>query len=220
MKKSLNLSLWSVVVLLVLAGGILLFALYSTGRVGEANEASVQIEANWLPSTRLLGLLEADVLAYRVAEMQHVLSLEEEEMRRYETEMDSALASIAGRRGDYEPLIASEEERHLYETFLASWGRYLEESRRALDLSRQNQNREATALLRRESLSLFNQANDNLEALFLLNVETASVLSRQGDRALGGFRLALVVFLVLGGALFLLICVDLIGKNVRRRGVP
>ena len=94
MKKTYRISMWSVVVLALLVGGLSLFALYSWSRVAQINEASTEIERNWLPSTQLLGQMEADMLSYRVAAMQHVLSLRDEDMRRYEEEMASALASL------------------------------------------------------------------------------------------------------------------------------
>lgn len=220
MKKSYHIGIWSVVVFLLLVGGLFTFALYSSSRVEQVNEASTEIEQNWLPSTRLLGRMEADALAHRVAAMQHVLSLEVPEMRRYEADMDSALASMTRSRQRYEPLIVSAEEQQLYTAFAAAWERYLAESQASLALSRENQNQEAIALLRQDSQSLFDEANSDLEALILLNVETANALSRQGDSILGEFQLALVVFSILGGALFLLICMDVIGKNFRKRSLP
>ena len=196
MKKTYRISLWSIVVLALLVGGLALFALYSWSRVAQINAASTQIERNWLPSTRLLGQMEVDALAYRVAAMQHVLSLQDEDMRRYEEEMSAALASLDEARGRYEPLIVSEEERDLYNAFESTWARHLEESQAALALSRENQNQEAVAVLRQEPQALFDEADAHLEDLIVLNVETAAAISRQGDDILGEFQLALVMLLI------------------------
>ena len=213
MKKTYRISLWSVIGLALLVGGLALFALYSWSRVAQINQASTAIERNWLPSTRLLGQMEVDALAYRVAAMQHVLSLQDEDMRRYEEEMAAALASLDEARGRYEPLIVSEEERELYESFGSAWSRHLEESQEALALSRENQNQEAVAVLRQEPQALFEEADAHLEDLIVLNVETANSISRQGDDILGEFQLALVMLLILGGALLLLFFADLFGKK-------
>ena len=217
MQQSYRISTWAIVVFVVLVSGLALFALYAWSRVERVNEASKAIEENWLPSTRLLGRMEADALAYRVAAMQHVLSLEEAEMRRYEAEMDSALASMNGSRRRYEPLVASTEEQALYDAFVATWERHLAASQAALDLSRENENREAIARLRQDSQALFDQAYADLEALIGLNVETATALSRQGDDILSDFQLTLVMALLLGGALLLLILADVFGGDLRRR---
>ena len=213
MNKTYRISLWSIVVLALLVGGLALFALYSWSRVAQINAASTQIERNWLPSTRLLGQMEVDALAYRVAAMQHVLSLRDEDMRRYEEEMAAALASLDEARGRYEPLIVSEEERDLYSAFGSTWARHLEESQAALALSRENQNQEAVAVLRQEPQALFDEADAHLEDLIVLNVETAAAISRQGDDILGEFQLALVMLLILGGVLLLLVLADLFGKR-------
>ena len=217
MQQGYRISTWSIVVFVVLVGGLALFALYSSSRVERVNKASTEIERNWLPSTRLLGQMEADALAYRVAAMQHVLSLEEPDMRRYEAEMDSALAAMNRARQRYEPLIVSAEEQTLYDAFAGAWERHLEASREALALSSENQNQEAVALLRQEPQSLFDEASADLEALIQLNVETAASLSRQGDSILSEFQLTLVIALILGGALLLLIGLDVFGKNFRKR---
>ena len=213
MKKTYRISLWSVLVLALLIGGLALFALYSWSRVAQINAASTAIERNWLPSTRLLGQMEVDTLAYRVAVMQHVLSLQDEDMQSYEEQMASALASLNGARGRYEPLIVSEEERNLYEAFGSAWAAHLEESQAALALSRENQNQEAIGVLRQRPQELFDEADAHLEDLIVLNVETATAISRQGDDILGEFQLALVMLLILGGTLLLLVFADLFGST-------
>ena len=217
MKKTYRISMWSVVVLALLVGGLSLFALYSWSRVAQINEASTEIERNWLPSTQLLGQMEADMLSYRVAAMQHVLSLRDEDMRRYEEEMASALASLNEAQRRYEPLIVSEEERNLYGAFGSAWASHLEESRAALELSRENRNEEAITVLRQRSQPLFDEARGQLGDLTTLNVETATSISREGDDILGEFQLALVIALVLGGVLLLLVFADLF-SDARKSG--
>ncbi len=213
MKKTYRISLWSVVGLALLIGGLSFFAFYAWSRVGQINQASTEIERNWLPSTQLLGQMEVETLAYRVAAMQHVLSLQDEDMRSYEVEMDAALASLSQARERYEPLIVSEEERGLYESFENAWALHLEASQEALALSRENQNQEAVALLRQRPQRLFDEANGLLSDLVVLNVDTATSISQEGDEILGQFQLALIMLLILGGALLLLILTDLFGKK-------
>ena len=220
MKKTYRISLWSIIVLALLVGGLALFALYSWSRVAQINEASTRIERNWLPSTQLLGQMEVDALSYRVAAMQHVLSLEDADMRRYEEEMAAALTSLDEARQRYEPLIVSEEERGLYESFANTWTRHLEASQAALERSRENQNREAIAMLRQRPQALFDEADGYLDDLVVLNVETATSISREGDDILGEFQLALVMLLILGGTLLLLVFADLFGKKSDASHLP
>ena len=212
-KKTYRISLWSILVLALLVGGLALFALYSWSRVAQINAASTEIERNWLPSTQLLGQMEVGALSYRVAAVQHVLSLQDEDMQRYEEEMAAALASLDRARQSYEPLIVTEEERGLYESFTNTWTRHLEESQAALALSSENQNREAIAMLRQRPQKLFDEANGYLDDLIVLNVETAASISQAGDEILGQFQLALVMLLILGGALLLLVFADLFGSD-------
>ena len=218
MKKTYHISIWSIVILALLVGGLSLFVLYSWSRVARINEASTQIERNWLPSTQLLGRMEAEALAYRVAAMQHVLSLEDEDMRSYEGEMDSALTSLDQAQRHYEPLIVSKEEQDLYEVFESAWVRHLEASQAALVLSRENQNQEAVAVLRQRSQPLFDEAKRHLGDLIVLNVETAASISREGDDILGEFQLTLIMSLILGGTLLLLVFADLFSKSTKKPG--
>jgi len=218
MNKTYRISLWSIIGLVLLIASLSLFAYYSWSRVGQINQASTQIERNWLPSTQLLGRMEVNALAYRVAAMQHVLSLQDEEMQSYEQEMDAALAALEQAKGDYEPLIVSGEERDLYGSFNSAWTSHLEESQAALELSRENQNQEAITVLRQRPQQLFDEASEHLEDLITLNVETARSISREGDSLLGEFQLALIILLVLGGAFLILVLFDLLSGSNRKPG--
>lgn len=215
MNKTYRISLWSITGLVLLIGGLSLFAFYSWSRVGQINQASTDIERNWLPSTQLLGRMEVNALTYRVAAMQHVLSLRDEQMQSYEQEMAAALAALEQAQQDYEPLIVTDEERDLYESFTTAWASHLEESQGALALSNDNQNQEAVRVLRQRPQQLYDEASEHLENLILLNVETAASISRAGDDLLRGFQLALVTLVILGGAFLVLVLFDLFAKPDR-----
>lgn len=57
----------------------------------------------------------------------------------------------------------------MFDTFGVSWSAYLLENRKLLELSRNNQNTEAAALLNGASQKLFDAASDDLLKLVELN---------------------------------------------------
>lgn len=175
----------------------------------EVNRASTEIEINWLPSATILGKINANTIEYRLSEMEHVLSLQTEQMQYYEARMDSVLNLLNSNRAEYEKLISSAEEKSLYERFSADWDNYLTVSRESIVLSRQNRNQEATSVLRQKSQQPFVRMSKTLDELIQLNVKSAREISQKSNRLNDNFLSGLIVILSLGGLALLLFVYDL-----------
>jgi methyl-accepting chemotaxis protein len=176
------------------------------------------MEMNWLPSVRLTSDMNTNTSDFRIAELQHVLSVTPEEMAYWEKSMNEVLATLAKNQAQYEPLISSDEERRLYEAFKYAWTAYMAEHEKVLALSKQNKNDEAKTLLRGESQKKFDEANTKLLELSTLNVKGAEDASHRGDEMYASSRIfiwamaAIAVVLVVFLAAFL---ARLIGSQLK-----
>ena len=191
---------------------------FSVVELEKVNGVSTEMEMNWLPSVRLTSDMNTNTSDFRIAELQHVLSVTPEEMAYWEKSMNEVLATLAKNQAQYEPLISSDEERRLYEAFKYAWTAYMAEHEKVLALSKQNKNDEAKTLLRGESQKKFDEANTKLLELSTLNVKGAEDASHRGDEMYASSRIfiwamaAIAVVLVVFLAAFL---ARLIGSQLK-----
>lgn len=121
----------------------LLLAMTSMGLIAvqkmrAINANAVDIQANWLPSVRVLGELRAGVITYRNVIRQHMLSETLEEKLANEKTLDTVVTSNLAIRAKYEKLITLPEERALYEEWGKVWDAYKKGTLDVLELSRKS----------------------------------------------------------------------------------
>jgi methyl-accepting chemotaxis protein len=133
----------------------LTLGLFSFNKLADVNLTSTDMETNWMPSLKYVSDMNTNTSDFRVAELQHVLSLSDQEMSKYEKEIDKQNANLEANEKGYLPLISSDEERRSFDEFKTAWNSYLEIDKKIIDLSRQNKNEEAKSLLRGKSQELF-----------------------------------------------------------------
>lgn len=213
--KSLQIGVKSALVILFLFFLVIVQGIFSAKRVKEVNQVSTAIETNWLPGARVLGRINTNTLEYRLAEMEHVLSLKEGEMRSYEIKMQLVLEQLQQNQARYEELVSSREEVTAYQKFKTDWQNYLNESRKSIALSKLNHNQEAAAILRGTSQDLFNQLSKTLDELIQLNANSAASASRQGKELSERFRISVIIFFSLGGVLLLIFLFDIF-DNIKK----
>jgi methyl-accepting chemotaxis protein len=158
---------------------------------------------NWLPSVRLTSALDASASKFRIAEGAHILSTDEEGMRKREKEMDQLATAIAELRKEYEPLISSAEEQATYDEFARSWDDFLATHAELLALSQKNQNVEAGAIFKGAAQEKHEKAAHLIEKLVAINVQGAASAKTTGEETYGSARLLL---LIISGATVLLTC--------------
>src|SRR3569833_3813450 len=78
------------------------------------NANTVDIATNWLPSVRVLGELRAGTITYRNVIREHMLSETLDEKLATEKVLQTVVDSNMKIRQNYEPMIASPEERALF----------------------------------------------------------------------------------------------------------
>lgn len=160
---------------LVLSGltGIVLFM---AGIHGKSNE----INNNWLPSIIHVSNINKLTSDFRINELQHILSLNNDQMNAYESEIVRITELINGELRMYEPLITTPLEKTLYADFVLKWNEYLKQHQQMVSLSRENRNEEAKILIRDRSDMLFKEYSSSLKALVAENRHLAHIETVEG----------------------------------------
>lgn len=119
--------------LLVAMAGMGLFAVM---KMRAMNANTVDITTNWMPSVRVLGEIRAAVITYRNVVREHMLAEKLDEKLEAETTAATATEALAKARKQYEPMIASPEERALYTEWSRLWAEYQRGVEEVMELSR------------------------------------------------------------------------------------
>ncbi|MBI4853656.1 MAG: MCP four helix bundle domain-containing protein, partial [Acidobacteria bacterium] len=185
---------------------LVVLGLFSTWQLKQVNDKSAEISTNWLPSVTFTSDMNTNTSDFRIAELQHILSLTEEEMSGYEKNMAQAMNVFNKNDEAYQKLISSDQERQIYNAFKDKWNEYLKEHDKIIALSRQNKNDEAKALIRGRSQQLFDEFSANLLKLVELNkkggedASTASTELYNNSRTLiiGLLAIAITMSILIG----------------------
>ena len=173
--SKLALSFFAVVMLIVIQG------VFSMGQLGQVNQISTDMELNWMPSVRIASDMNTNTSDYRLAEIQHILSLSDSEMAKYEKDMADVQATLDKNRNQYEKLISSPEEQKLYDEFNKQWAAYQVEHAKILGFSKSKKYEEAKVLLRGLSQTTFDAASSVLNQIIELNIKGGQTASQLGD---------------------------------------
>lgn len=99
--------------------------LLSIRQMSAINANAVDLQTNWLPSTRAIGELQVGMMRYRILLRDHLLVANAAKKTAIEKKLEGLDQDIARLSKAYEPLITSPEERALYEEFRKTWAGYV-----------------------------------------------------------------------------------------------
>ena len=184
-------------VLLVLAASLGGFAMLQLGAV---QRASTEISEKWMAGVRLTSQINTDASNFRIAEAQHVLSSDDEERHRYAQELRAVADALKKNEDEYLTLVASDEEKKLFDEFKRERQRYLDEHQKVLRLSTAGEAEDAKLLLRYNSQKKYDGASLALRRLVDFNIAQGQQASRASDATYQAARRWIVV-LVLGAML-------------------
>ncbi len=159
---------------------------------------SHEINSNWLPSVLHVSTINTLTSDFRINELEHILSVSDDQMRSYERRMEAITRRINEEMKAYEPLITTANEKRLYTEFVAKWNEYQAQHRLMIPLSKDNRNEDAKILIRARSESLFNEFSSALTALAVENRMHAQHETDAGQRLLylTGLNLLLLIALL------------------------
>ncbi|GLS68210.1 methyl-accepting chemotaxis protein [Methylobacterium tardum] len=143
----------------------------SLAKLSGIRHSVTEVATNWLPSVIAVTNIRATASEVRIKQLRS-LAMAGTSERRADNARDlaDALAASAAARKAYEPLISSDEERRLYDVFVAAWDRYESVGREAMRLAEGGQAAEGLALISRpENISLYNDVRNALAQDVALN---------------------------------------------------
>jgi methyl-accepting chemotaxis protein len=128
---------------IIMVVAFLLLAMTSMGLLAARdmraiNANVVDIAMNWLPSVRVLGDLRAGVITYRNVIRDHMLGETIEKKDTAERVLQGIVENNDKIRQRYEPMIASQEERALYNDWSRTWNTYKKGTQEVMALSRKD----------------------------------------------------------------------------------
>ena len=174
---------------------LLLLAIVATAlmQLAAMYSRTTQITENWLPSVEVVNRLNTALSDVRLYELRHVMATDPAAMANHEKSMQALQVEIEKDKKIYEGLIVLDEERKLYDSFLADRKRYTELTSQLFDLSRKNENEQAATLLGGDSLKLYNQTSDTLVKLVDIASRGAKTESANAASAHSTARLVMSV---------------------------
>jgi methyl-accepting chemotaxis protein len=130
------------------------------------NANTVDITTNWMPSIRVIGEIRAAVITYRNVVRQHMLAETLDDKLANEKVAVAVIEALAKARKSYEVMIASPEERALYDR----WGKLWDDYKKGTE--------EVMALSRRDAGKVPHEAQE-------LNTQKVNKIGLQADEVLG-----------------------------------
>ncbi len=150
----------SFLVVLALTAAMGVFAIIQLGQV---NQAAQDIKENWMPSMRAASGMRFFAANYRLKENRHIAADTAQEKAQMELEAADARKQFETRLATYDKLVVSDEDRQLFNSATATWAAYLKSSSELFDMSRQNLEAQARAMLKGDSKTHFDELTGQLQ---------------------------------------------------------
>lgn len=183
-------------IMILIVGGLAYLALNSINGINQHVE---DFGRNHLPTTDLLGRINASTGDFRYLEGEHLLSDALPEKTDKEKELSNLEQQYKAASADYTRLDNTDQERRLFDAFQAKWASYMQLHRRMIELSRANKNEEGAALYKGEMGTLYDETNEIIDKLLSLNRESARAAVETSDADYQTIRLE--IYIVAGIAL-------------------
>lgn len=170
--------------------------IFSIVQLAKVNQTSTDLKTNWMPSVRLLLEMKGNASRYRTLELQHILSLDEADMKKYEKTMADVLVEFQKSSDEYGQLLSEPEEKQIYPEMSQLWTKYLAAHEKIIKLSHENKSEEARAIMRGPSATLVLSFNEKISKLVKANVEGGKQASDFGDNLYANARIWIIGALI------------------------
>ncbi|WP_024695212.1 methyl-accepting chemotaxis protein [Pseudomonas syringae] len=198
--RNLNLAPRSAIFFSLIISIVIALGIVAIQQMEELYQAEQDVELNWMASIRQTGLMNSGVLRLRLESLRAVTAPDEKlrqetvnQFGGYRRKLDDAVTQ-------YEPLIASEEERRLYLAVKADADNYSKQLDIFERLVRANDNAAAVSLINNIVRPLTNSMGEKISALTLFNDDgarqagvTASAVYTHGFWTVVGLIIAVAV---------------------------
>ncbi|GAD62115.1 methyl-accepting chemotaxis protein [Aquipseudomonas alcaligenes] len=181
----------------ILALLVLLVGGFSLLQMRQMNQASSEVDQNWLPSIKALGEVSQDILRIRAGTLRLIVVRDPTIMQQTVARIDDLKAGLSEAQQRYEKLISTPEERAVYERFKAAEQAYLREQEKIMRHSAADELDEAIAVAGGE---LNTHADNMAKALVeLTDINSAGAVQAANHNKAAyerAFTLALTLMLV------------------------
>ncbi len=200
---------------LVLTVGVGIFAIVQLSTVRTTASA---LSARWMPSMRVVQDLKSQVARIRTREFQYIISTKPEEMDKYDKVIAADLVDLRKMQDDFERLLATPEEKELYDGFVKMWARYMEEDAKIRAAARANDDQLAKELIRGESNKLIVALRGQVDKMVKLYHEGGEAEAKHGEEIYQSSRVLIISLLAASAALGAVAAVTLTLWLTRRLG--
>ena len=147
-------------------------------KIGEVNALSAEMRDRWLPASQAIGDVHAFVSQYRIKQSAHMAASEPAKKARQGKMIRAAQTAIDEKMGEYEKLLASNDQKTAFAKLKEDWGAYTTQNAALLEQSEQDP-AAAKSEFEGASQSAFYTVEDDILALIDLNTKGASAVSER-----------------------------------------
>jgi methyl-accepting chemotaxis protein len=189
MKIAMKLGLGFAAVLILM----IVLGVFSLLQMSKLNAGVVDVGTNWMASITYISQMRFDASKLRRWEANFLLSADKADSLK---NLDETMTAIQEDEKLYEPTIASEEERGLYQGFRSGWDKHVAVKDHMLELSRQGKEKEAQALSGSEGVATFAAADQFLADDVKLNVKGGATAMKLAGETYSSARYMVIGLLV------------------------
>jgi methyl-accepting chemotaxis protein len=179
---------------------------FALRQLSALNDATRRLADDKMPSLIAVASFHSGFRNYRVAEIQHILATDAEQMSRHERTMDRLLAEMAKSAEKYQPLMSDPEQRRIFSELVKLWEEYVVEHERMLALSRRNEDEQARAVANGQSSKIFETMTAKQDELLEGELRASRDAAEAAERTYEAAQRLIIALIVAGAALGLILC--------------
>jgi methyl-accepting chemotaxis protein len=170
-------------------------------QLAQVNDTSMKLSSHWMPGIRVIEDIKSQIARIRTRELQYILSSEQAEMDKYDKVIAKDLDDLHTMQADYVKLLASPQEKQMYDELLVLWDRYLLEDRKIRDAARVDNDELAKQLIRGESNKLVVAMRQHVDKIVDMYTDGGRAAAVEGNERYASSRVW-IISLVVGSVLF------------------
>ena len=182
----------SFLIVLALMAGL---GTYAIVQLGAVNRSTVDLATNWMPSVRAILSVKSNANRLRALEYKIILDQDAASIADDEKEIADKTAGLLKVEGEYAKLLASAEERQIYEEFKAQREIFIKEQEKIVALASVNKNKEAEELMAGESRKAYETLRKLVDRLADINIQGGNNSAENAAAAYAGARAWMIAVL-------------------------
>lgn len=149
--------------------------------MGKINDSNEEMAETWIPSLVYLGELRGEIAEFRIQELRHILATDKQEMDSIDQEFQTIQDDVQDHIEQYRGTDLDEEDEGMLQSMESQWKEYIALHKEIIELSKNNQNDKALALVKGDSKTLYDTLVKECDDLSTYNAKGAIEISHQGN---------------------------------------